>query len=271
MIKKCICESEKFKIYSYINNNKEYKIFKCKNCGLGITSPSPLINENINNFYNNDDYSHRIENIKLWEKFTLKSLKILKKYKNYGKLLEVGSNVGIFIKNSINFGYDSFGIDISNNAIEFGKKHFNLYNNLYNKNIEDLINDNVKFDIIVYIHTLEHITDLTKELSNIYKLLNNDGVLFVEVPNFNSIWRKLLGSRWYGFSFEQHLWQFSKKSIKEILNKNNFKIIKINTKHSMYHKINFSIIGMIKSIILFLAFIFNNGDNLVIVSKKKYD
>ena len=51
--------------------------------------------------------------------------------------------------------------------------------------LEDAKED-VQYDIIVLIQTFEHVSDPVKSIDKITRLLKDDGLLFIEVPNFFS-------------------------------------------------------------------------------------
>ena len=73
-----------------------------------------------------------------------------------------------------------------------------------------------KFDLIYSFHVLEHIENLQKELQIIHSLLDQGGVLVIEVPNQS-------GSSFAGRDFNpEHLHSFSVSSISILLENSNF-------------------------------------------------
>lgn len=263
------CSKNDYKKDDYCFAEQSFSVIKCANCGLARTWPVPVESTEAEKFYEEfDDYNLRYKSFNLWKIYCKKILKIINIYKKRGELLDVGCNVGIMVKESMDKGYSAVGIDISNSAIEFGKKHLNLGDYLFRGILSENLFLNKKFDIITYIHVLEHVADLNAEFEKIKKILKQDGILLISVPNYNSLWRILLRNKWYGFCPKQHIWQFSRESLEKILKKNNFLILKAYTRHSLDHEINFSPKGFTKLIILACAFIFGYGDNLMLVVKK---
>jgi len=263
------CLKNNYKKDDYCFAGQKFSVIKCANCGLARTWPIPVESGEVEKFYEEfDDYNLLYKNLNLRKIYCKKILKIINIYKKRGKLLDVGCNIGVMVKESMNKGYSAAGIDISNSAIEFGKKYLSLSGHLFHGILSENLFLNKKFDIITYVHVLEHITDLNAEFEKIKKILKQDGILLISAPNYNSLWRVLLRNKWYGFSPKQHIWQFSRESLEKILKKNNFSILKTHTRHSLDHEINFSPKGFIKLIILVCAFIFGYGDNLMLIAKK---
>jgi predicted SAM-dependent methyltransferase len=97
-----------------------------------------------------------------------------------------------------------------------------------------IIND--KIDIIVHSHLFEHIYEPNKFLKKCYDVLNDNGEMFFGVPNMQHFTETNI-CPFLGLFFEHTIF-LNKENINYLLNKNNFKIIKIidYEKHSIiYH------------------------------------
>jgi 2-polyprenyl-3-methyl-5-hydroxy-6-metoxy-1,4-benzoquinol methylase len=101
------------------------------------------------------------------------------------KLLEVGCNAGFLLKKFQDYGVDVFGIEPNREAAEFAQRLTGI------QKIECCMLQDVKeadgpYDVIILIQTFEHLADPLSSLSKIGGLLKEDGLLFIEVPNFYS-------------------------------------------------------------------------------------
>lgn len=111
---------------------------------------------------------------------------ILKKAPRKGRLLEIGIGNGYLLKLLRN-RYECFGVDISNKNVEITKEEFTKeqINNiqLIAANITEH-NFDIKFDVVVAGHVLEHFDDrsLNNLLNKIYTILNPNGILVGAVP-----------------------------------------------------------------------------------------
>ena len=99
-------------------------------------------------------------------------------------------------------------------------KKFNL--NVKKKFFNEKTFKHKKFDLVILRHTLEHIDNIKKILTDIKLSMNENSYLAVEVPNVNFYLQKGLLEV---FSF-QHIHYFSSKSFEVISKNHNFSIFK---------------------------------------------
>jgi cyclopropane fatty-acyl-phospholipid synthase-like methyltransferase len=111
----------------------------------------------------------------------------IRRFKQGGKLLEIGCACGYFLKLAKEYSFDVHGIEISGDAADFAKK---LGLDINIGNIED-VTSSEKYDVIVMSNVLEHLKDPREALKKIVSWLSDDGILFLNVPNLNSIAVKL--------------------------------------------------------------------------------
>lgn len=246
----CFCGSKKSEIIKSIPYNelrfkekfKKASILKCSTCGLLRTSPTPILD--IPDLYENESVSTSHEkNIELWKTFSKEIIDNLIPYKNGGRLLDVGCNIGVLVHVANNAGFDAEGIDLNQSAINFGNKNFG--NNLKKERLENIPGENI-YDAIVMNHVIEHITDLREFTSHIRRLLKPDGVFLSVCPNAESgiaktlnILNKRKGGKgmnwyWYGYLPEQHVWQFGPKSLAKTLKECGFRVLKTSANQNMH-------------------------------------
>jgi dTDP-4-dehydrorhamnose reductase len=102
------------------------------------------------------------------------------------KVLDFGCGSGIFVQELAEARYHSYGIDISEEAIKFGRLQGR-------KNLEVLDSHKVNypdntFDAIVTLDVLEHLEDEEWALKEMERILKPDGVLVVMVPAYKFLW-----------------------------------------------------------------------------------
>ena len=266
MVKKlCNCGNKESKYF--IKNNSGPSIVECKKCGLLRTSPfsESTISEPI-------DFENRLNNLDLWQSFAYKIVLLIKKYKKKKNLrvLDIGCNIGIFVDLSEKEGWKATGIDIDKRAVDIGKKQFNC--DLKETSLEKANFKKEEFDVIVLVHTLEHIYDLSKLLKEIKEIIKKDGILIIQVPNINGlpvIIQKLRGKPWYGYDFAHHLWHFQPKTLKNLLSKNNFQLVDINSRSSMFYESTGMVSDFIRKLTIIASWLINRGDQLTLVAQPK--
>lgn len=225
---KCpICNLSNTKLLFNIKRfNNTYSIEECEICGLRYVNPQPVEKELIKYYTKKYDYSYMIQEID--SKKDKKDIKdIIKNRQGIGKLLDVGCGSGLFLLAAKKNGFKVYGVDLSKEMVKYGRNKFNL--NLSNRDFLKLCTDK-KFDIITMRHFLEHTTNPNKYLEKANKLLKKNGLLFIELPNINSFPAKICGESWQWMTPPAHLFFFSPKTIKKLLEKEGFKVIKSETR-----------------------------------------
>lgn len=175
-LSKCnLCESES--IFSVDSN---HNIFKCNHCGYIFDNPRPAFDE-IKDFYSKEEqYDGWLKEEKgrniLWQR----RLKMIKKFKNTGALLDVGTGIGQFLYFAGN-DFKVEGTEVSESAIKVAKDKYDL--NLKKGQVEDIDFGDCRFDVITLFHVLEHVPYPSRLIEKCYNLLDKEGILIITVPN----------------------------------------------------------------------------------------
>lgn len=213
----------------HLVSGEEFHIKETPMKGVLKTYPTPDKNK-IGYYYESNSYiSHTDSKDNFIDKIYqfVKNYAIKSKYKtilklkpNTKKLLDIGSGTGDFLSASKNYNISSTGTEPNEQARKLSKAKGN---NVV-KELEELKGD--KFDVITLWHVLEHVYEPSAYLKKIDALLNKDGILLIAVPNYNSSDAKHYKNFWAAYDVPRHLWHFSKTGMKELLEKQNFKITK---------------------------------------------
>jgi 2-polyprenyl-3-methyl-5-hydroxy-6-metoxy-1,4-benzoquinol methylase len=75
------------------------------------------------------------------------------------------------------------------------------------------------FDVITMWHFLEHEYDPLTALARARLLLNDDGLVVVQVPNIRSLGARLFGRKWNGWDAPRHTVMFSRDTLAAMLRK----------------------------------------------------
>jgi SAM-dependent methyltransferase len=222
------CDHQRYKALSRFRENS---IYECRDCGLVFDrkyiekfNPEDLYAD----YYGNEitkvgRFVFGIEDvIKLFRFF--RAFKIFTICPKAKKILDVGSGRGwtlYFLKKI--YGYErAAGTQISKNAYEFARNALGL--EIYNKDLLKLDLGKASFDLVTIWQVLEHVLDPEGYIAKMGELLERDGRLVIEVPNFNSWTSGLTGKYWLGLDLDYHMFFFTRDSLTALLEKHNFKI-----------------------------------------------
>jgi len=109
----------------------------------------------------------------------------LKKHLPQGAtVLDVGCGNGIISRGIGAEGFNVFGIDISDKAIEKALSLTKLPNVRFEQiSAEQLVADGKRYDAVICSEVLEHLNQPEKLLQTLYQSLTDTGILIVTVPN----------------------------------------------------------------------------------------
>ena len=163
---------------------------RCKNCQMVYVNPR-FKESIVENLYNEDDYTEFYK-IKLIPSIDYrKTVLAEKKYQQInryfdkpGKVLDIGSGVGEVLSVFKEHGWECLGIEFNEFAANYSKEKFGL--NIINKSIYDF-DSSEKFDLIMLWGVLEHFFKPLDVLNKVYELLEDDGLLLLEVPSADSV------------------------------------------------------------------------------------
>lgn len=157
----------------------------------------------------------------------------IEKYCAGGKLLDVGCAIGVFLAMAKHRGWDVVGVDVSPFASSYAREKLGV--NAIAGELEDAGFPDRHFDVITLWDVIEHFPDPIATLREIRRILKDDGVLFVNTPNEQSL-LKVLARFFYlasagRFTYpvhkmyhEWHLSYFTAQSLTTVLARSGFKL-----------------------------------------------
>jgi len=160
-----------------------------------------------------DKYAHRASESKTM-RFAFKKIarRLYKRFKPK-KIMEIGSNDGVFLKN-----FDKkkvIAVEPCKNLARLTKKLFKTYDEFWNLKLANKIIKQKKgeIDLIFSANTISHIPNLKETFRAINNILSEDGVLVIEDPSL----LKVLQNNSYDQFYDEHVYVFSLISIKNII------------------------------------------------------
>ena len=211
-----------------------FEIWECNDCTLRFTQ-NIEDQESIGRYYNSENYISHSDTKKglinsLYHKVRGKTLNSKYKLienttnKQSGKLLDVGAGTGAFLNVMKGHNWEVTGLEPDKNAREKAKNIYGIElqsnENLYN------LREN-HFDAITLWHVLEHVHTLNEYVIKLKALINKEGKIFIAVPNYTSYDANVYMENWAAYDVPRHLYHFSPKSMKILMNKHGLIIEKM--------------------------------------------
>ena len=207
-----------------------YNIYRCESCGLMRTDLKQkydtFITEQYNKGYFTGDLSRGAYiNYKEDKPFIVRNMRKflseIKKIIPRGKLLEVGCAMGFFMEIALQAGYDAYGFDPSDYAVDNAVK-LNGHKRIKRGSIASVKYPPGSFDVIALFDVFEHLGDPRRDLRKLFSLLKDDGIIIIATGDTESIAAKLLARRWTFYIPPQHLFFFNRQTFTTLLDKENF-------------------------------------------------
>ena len=220
------CKSKKFKNQFISFSKVNYKV--CADCFCVYQDPITKLDYSESYWQGAIDLEGVKRNFTEERNFKVKNwygdtIKYLNKNKNIS-VLDIGCGLGFFLS-SLNTSIKKYGVEQSSYAINYMKKNFNNIN-LIQGGIEKIKDFNIKFDVVMLYHVIEHLPNPSEAIPLIKEVTKPGGVLILGTPNAGSFFATYFGKNFRHY-IPAHTCLYNLQGIKKLLLKNSFKVFKI--------------------------------------------
>jgi SAM-dependent methyltransferase len=217
-----------------------FNLRRCKNCGLMYLHPKLSEMEAIKLYPDHvasQEPAHK----------SLLVLEILKKevmplISSYPiRVLDVACRDGLFLnilrREFTEKRLELYGVDMRPRYVMLSQRRGvkAICNVTLSRLIEDAHFPNNYFDIVLFRHSLEHLYTPRTALTETFRILKPQGFLIIEIPNIDSITRRMLskfGILWSGLRIPWHVYHFSPRTLKKLLCDVGFNILRVKFYYS---------------------------------------
>lgn len=204
-------------------NDKYYPLtlLFCEDCNL--VQVKEIIDPNLlftNYFYSSSSIKTLVDHFKLY------SEEIINIYPKKSKILEIGCNDGVLLKQLQGNDYLLVGVDPSDVAksAEKSLSEVKIYNKFFTSDVTKIINFNHgKFDLITSSNNFAHIDDIKNVVDDVSFLLKNDGTFVIEVHWLGA----LIKNMQFPFIYHEHMSYWSLHSLNKLLNQYGLEVYKL--------------------------------------------
>lgn len=220
------------------NRNLESNLYKCQKCNTLFRKyflppftdySSKYFVEDYKNQYGKT-YEEDSANLTALAK---RRLEKIKKIKPNGKILDIGSAMGFFLKEAREYGYETEGIEISQYASDYCINTLNL--NVHNCSLLDFEYKEKEYDIITAWYVVEHIYNFESILERIIYSLKDDGILAFATPNGSGLSGKF-NKNYFSIVPSDHAFEANPKSLDILMSKYSLKCINLENQSVYYNR-----------------------------------
>lgn len=232
LVKCNLCGADDYTVVFPKGYAQVHRIVRCNRCSLMYANPQESID--CEAF---EEYAKKAQSEEFQQYFNkqhvqlpdnLRVLEVLNEmFPQRGKLLEIGSYLGIFLEKIRAAGWDVTGLEPFHTVAEYSRKTYGL--NVVEKLLPEAKFADGQFDVVMMLHVIEHLPSPADYVREIRRILKPGGALVVETPRFDSLMFKVMGRRERSLSnCDGHIYFFTVPSLSELLERNGFKVERVD-------------------------------------------
>lgn len=196
------------------------RIVKCTSCSVVyLSSPDHSFQSDLYEYYSEHMLcTHSSPNAASLN--SISYLRVLRKLQKYtsssiSSILDVGCGDGSFVEVCIKHGFNCQGIDLSASAVSLAQARrlpvtlTSAFDSNFNSKT---------FDLITLFEVIEHVDEPLKLIDRLASLLSDSGLLYLTTPNYSSVERFILQSKWPVFHSE-HITYFTSYQMRRLIQK----------------------------------------------------
>ena len=221
--------SEHLSATDVLVSSERFRLGQCMDCGFIFTADPPE-EKTSGRYYLSEDYiSHADRKRNLTEVLYHLARRVMLGRKEKlltrvcrmkaGKLLDIGSGTGYFAAFMKEKGWEVKGVEISEKARRYSVSRFGI--NVVSPE-ETVSLPDKSYDCVTLWHVLEHFYHPEQWLTEISRLLKDDGKCILALPNVTSSDSKWFRNNWAALDVPRHLWHFAPDTLERYIQRNGF-------------------------------------------------
>ncbi len=140
-----------------------------------------------------------------------------------GRVLDVGCATGLFLHEMSQAGWHAQGVELTPGAAEYARSRFGL--EVFTGQLEEASLPEATFDAVTFWDVLEHTFSPRRTLERSAALLKRGGIVAINIPNWESIERRVFGAQWIGLDPPRHLYVFPRATLTALLEQTGFEVL----------------------------------------------
>jgi 2-polyprenyl-3-methyl-5-hydroxy-6-metoxy-1,4-benzoquinol methylase len=154
------------------------------------------------------------------------------KYKQGGRVLDLGCSSGSFLSALPRDRWQLFGIEMSQPVAERARARCGA--TVFVGDVLDATFPPNCFDAITCIHVFEHLYKPKDVLLKVAEWLKPGGIFYTLMPNIDSAAFRFFRSYWYALELPRHLFHFSPRSLAHVADSVGLKTLSLKTERQVF-------------------------------------
>lgn len=210
----CLHDKRKLLFTQKFAEHFEHKIVSCSLCGFVYVSNTPP-QKYYDEYYRNESKYEGIRENEIHDYFTYKEFAhILKRFvSKESNILEVGCSTGKLLNFIKTKGYKNLlGIEPAPECKLIAKNNYGI--EVITSTLDNFKRKE-KYDLIIFSAVLEHLTDIRNTVIKAYSLLNENGIIYICVPDAGQFYKKF--DEPFGEFSTEHINFFTEQSLDQLM------------------------------------------------------
>jgi len=204
-----------------LHREDSFQMVRCSSCQSIYLNPRPT-RQSLLHFYQHY-LPENDSSIEAWQRMMQSAFKraaiLLQRYKEKGKLLDVGSGFGFFLAEMKQRGWEVEGVEVSRKAVDYARNVLSVP--VHPGPLETIDFPENHFDVVSTFYVIEHLPHPMAFLKECQRILKPGGMFLARYPHTTPIKNLLsfLGIKNQLYDLPAHLSDFSPESIQRCLEK----------------------------------------------------
>jgi len=262
-----------------VHREGSFQMVRCPSCHFIYVNPRPT-QEALYEFYQH--YLPEEESsIESWERMMAlifrRAAQRLQKFREKGKLLDVGAGFGFFLFEMKKRGWEVIGVEVSQKGINYARDRLGV--EIYPGPLEKAGLPERHFDAVTAFYVIEHLPDPISFLRECHRILKPGGLLLLRYPHTTPIkdFLRLFGIENRLYDLPAHLFDFSPETIRFLLERAEFESCEhliggYTLPQSLGKRLSSSFFGNLSEVLFYLSgkkFLFPGVSKTVLAYKKR--
>ena len=216
----------------YTVSHEIFEIWHCADCLQRFTQNIPD-QDSVAPYYQSDTYISHSDTekglvnklYKIARSYTLNwKMKLVNKWtgiKKGGSLLDIGAGTGAFLGHAKTNGWFVTGLEPDSGARKISRDKYELSldepGRLFSL-------PGASFDAVTMWHVMEHVHQLHEYMDQIKRVLKQNGVAFIALPNYTSKDATHYDKFWAAYDVPRHLYHFSPTSVRKLASQHGLQV-----------------------------------------------